>query len=422
MKKFCTTSILIFTILQTLASGVKTGLVVRSDNTHAAFSKERVEQRLGEKIVRFTDDDLDAIKNFSKSGGKLVVAYSKSKELADFMGVEIAPYVHKDILAMGDVNGNVLCTYRTGSILEPRVPANNRLHAKVAAILLDENLRPSGINGAVETDRGIWYAHAVPPSSIDGRKLAKFPGSMPVVGVWSRGEALDAKGWPATAAQLAATGINTIFLLESAKNFDEAANACRKAGLRVHAWIISFTDKDGPDSEEARKALVRKTVKLARKKNIDGIHLDYFRYRPGALKGVEQRKKGAKTLTGLLSRIHRAVASQSRGIKISAAVFPRPRSQLSVGQDITKWTKSGLVDFVCPMSYTNSKTQFIEWAKENIAASSRRKVAMGIGSYANESRLDAKEIHAQVMAAAKLKMHGAVIFILDAELKSRLRK
>lgn len=54
------------------------------------------------------------------------------------------------------------------------------------------------------------------------------------------------------------------------------------------------------------------------------------------------------------------------GLKISVAVFANRDHGLFLGQDWVAWAQEGLVDFVCPMSYTHDRDEHWGWLREHV--------------------------------------------------------
>lgn len=382
------------------------------------FSKARVRENLGAPVAFFEETDLDAIKAFSARGGRLVVANCENPALAAFMGVKPGKWRRFDSAALASPGGAVMAKYETACGRPPAPAAGS----KTVAYLFDSHMRNTGIPGAVATPRGVWYAHAVPPRSMKSGMLAAAKGCA-VRGVWSAGAPLDPRGWDGMAARLAANGFNTLFMSTASPYFAQALESCRKHGIAFHAWYVAFGDTGrSPDSAKDR-AKVRADVAALFRQGVDGVELDYFRYAGGALKTDEARAKGARTLTALLKTISADVAAVKKSRRgkradLSVAVFATPQSQAGVGQNVAAWLESDLVDFVSPMCYTSSAREF---AMQILANGNPSKIVPGIGTGANESRLDALSASAQMTVCAKAKLRGYSLFRLDAELAARLK-
>ena len=387
---------------------------------HPDFSRDQIRKILGSNITFFAETDLASIRAFSAKGGRIVVAYCGDEALGQFMGVKPGKWGKLDCRALG-AGGKVLCSYRTGCAFVPSIPKGNPRHARVVSTIYDSSLRDTGLAGAIETDRGVWYAHAIPPPMMKEGVLSRMPGAIRTRGVWSAGHPLDPGGWRAMADKLAATGFNTVFLKSDCPEFDVAMKECRRAGLSVHAWMIVFGGtKRMPGRKQDVDSAVAEALRLVAK-GVDGIQFDYIRYPIGSGGNRELAASRMQTVTAALKRISAAVRSKSKTVVLSAAVYPVPRTQQSVGQNAPEWLRLRLVDFVSPMCYTESDAEFGEWLAENAAAIPASQMVVGIGTGANESRLDDAAVKRQLDAVYTRKLRGAALFALDAELAARLR-
>ena len=386
---------------------------------HPDLSRDQMRKALGGDVTFFSESDMQSIRAFSARGGRIVVAYSGDEALGQFMGVKPGKWCKLDCRALG-LGGRIQCSYRTGCAFVPTIPKGNPRHARVVSTIYDSSLRDTGLAGAIETDRGIWYAHAVPPPAMSPGAVRRLPGAMRTRGVWTSGHPLDPGGWPSMAKRLVAAGFNTVFIKSDAPEFDEAMKACRKAGLSVHAWMVVFgsTNRSPERKKDVDSAALEALRLVAR--GVDGIQFDYVRYPSGSGGNRELAARRMRTVSAAMTRICRAVRARSRNVVLSAAVYPVPRSQQSVGQNASEWIRLRLVDFVSPMCYTESDAEFGVWLAENAAAIPASQMVVGIGNGANESRLDANGVKRQVDVAFSRKLRGVALFSLDAELAARL--
>ncbi len=385
------------------------------------FSRERIRERLNAPLRFFDENDIAGLRKFAAQGGKIAVANCGNRRLAEFMGVEVDGWRRIDSTALVSPSGKVLCKYECGGAHVPSVPRGaNPLHARVVAKMYDSAMRDTGAAGAVATDRGVWYANAVPPPSIKpGAALP--PRKTRIRGVWTNGAPLDPAGWSGMAARLSAAGFNAVFIRSDSPFFQSALTECRKRGIAVHAWLTAFEGgKRSALSAKDREA-VRAEAAALFKAGVDGVQLDYFRFPAGSLKSAQEKAEGSKLLTGFLAAISRdaAAAGRRRGrrIALSVAVLPAHSSQAGAGQDVQTWLGRKLADFVSPMCYTQSSRVF---ATQVLANGNAAKTVAGIGSGANESRLDAAALNTQMRIAEKAGLAGFAVFRLDAELAARL--
>ncbi len=255
--------------------------------------------------------------------------------------------------------------------------------------------------------------------------------------------------------------------------------AGKKHGVEVHVWKVCYNLSTAPgDFVERMKAENRTQVKadgssvnwlcpshpnnvklecdslceVVSKYDIDGVHFDYIRYpasdhcyctgcreRFGKDTGTEISDwprdvlEGGKAkpefkqwrcdqITALVARVHNEAKRIKPGIKISAAVFcDYPGSRDWVLQDWPVWIDRGYLDFLCPMSYTDSLTRFesLTETQRNLVKD-RIPLYPGIGATATGQRLTPDQVVAQIEIARKLGAGGFVIFNLNAATLQRI--
>ena len=104
------------------------------------------------------------------------------------------------------------------------------------------------------------------------------------------------------------------------------------------------------------------------------------------------------------------------GVALSAAVFPTPAAAAERGQEWPLWLREGLIDFACPMIYTENPSDFSVWLTECLAVAPAEKLVIGIGSGADESQLDAAATAEQISEVRRRGLAGFAFFALDDEL------
>jgi len=218
-------------------------------------------------------------------------------------------------------------------------------------------------------------------------------------------------------------------------------NAARGTGIRVHAWFICFNatraatpeletfrkrgwrlkDAKGkltsyldPSNPNVRAYVLRAIDELARYP-VDGVHLDFIRWGDAAVKPAS----APQTITQFVSeaRVH-----VKRPKWLTAAVYGKyPACIASVGQDWPRWLKFNLVDYVVPMDYTSSMAKYRELlGVQRTPSVNARRTIIGIGVTANESRLDAKQVAAQIAVARQYGFAGQSLFDLDETLEKSI--
>ena len=206
-----------------------------------------------------------------------------------------------------------------------------------------------------------------------------------------------------------------------------------------------------PLQPEAAAHTERVLVDLARRYDLEGIHLDYARYpnqqfdysrfaiaefradiRPRL--GADARREldveaendlfaypdrlpaewkafRRARLTALITRISRSVRAARPGVLVTSAVVADPQDAFDERlQDWRGWLAGRVIDAVAPMAYTQEPARFAEQiaAARNIAGGGA--VWAGIGSY----RLSPAQTIENIQAARKLGAAGFVLFSYDS--------
>lgn len=246
--------------------------------------------------------------------------------------------------------------------------------------------------------------------------------------------------------------------------------ACRKYGVQCHIWKVNYnmgwaTDKafvaqrkaenrtqvnaDGspndrwlcPSHPENQKLEIESMLEVARKYDVDGLHFDYIRYPdsegcfcPGCRTRFETvigrrvnnwpadvRNDGELVTKWLdfrrqqITTVVAAVAGRARqirpGINISAAVFQNwPADRDAVGQDWRLWCQQGYLDFVCPMDYTSSGSQFRHLIQQQLAWAGKVPCYPGIGLSTWSDPTDICRLIEQINVTRELKTGGFTVF------------
>jgi len=207
-----------------------------------------------------------------------------------------------------------------------------------------------------------------------------------------------------------------------------------------------------PVVPDAASYTERVVADLARRYDLDGIHLDYARYpnqqfdysrfaiaefraamQPRlapevrrALDEAEQadlfaypdrfpsdwREFRRARLTALVARIRLAVRAARPEALVTSAVFPDAQEAFDERlQDWRGWLSGRLVDAVAPMAYTQESSRFVEQiAAARDVAGDGRAIWAGIGAY----RLTPAQTIANILAARRLGAGGFVLFSYDS--------
>ena len=282
--------------------------------------------------------------------------------------------------------------------------------------------------------------------------------------VWDHsGRGLYPGNWPRTMQVLKSANVTDLFvnvagpdfahyassILPRSKVFSDCGDqmtACLRAaqgtGIRVHAWIICFNatrgvpkqlesfktrgwrlkDKDGvlttylnPANANVRSFALSIVDEINSRYAVQGIHLDFVRWPHTVAKPAD----AASAVTQFVAEARRRV---KRPRWLTAAVYAKyPRCIETVGQDWVKWLDFDLVDFVVPMDYTESASQFESFLRQHASRSvNARRTIAGIGVTSSESNLSAAQVVEQVRLVRKYGLAGQSLFDLDATLEQKI--
>jgi uncharacterized lipoprotein YddW (UPF0748 family) len=202
---------------------------------------------------------------------------------------------------------------------------------------------------------------------------------------------------------------------------------------------------------DAASHAARVVADLARRYELDGVHLDYARYpnpqfdysrfaiaefradiRPRIAEAMRKELDSAEAadlfaypdrfpgewksfrrarMTALVARVRRAVTVARPGLMITSAVFPDSLEAFEERmQDWRGWLEARLVDAVAPMAYTQEPARFAEQIAAAREIAGGRSVWAGIGAY----RLTPAQTIENIRAARKLGAAGFVLFSYDS--------
>lgn len=414
---------------------------------------------------------VSALEGFVKEGGRLVVFFNATPELARAMGLAPGRWRQENfpwtaIELKSDFGDERRFPYYTEGAIPP-APASPS--AKVAGVLVDADGRHTQVPAIVTSPAGAWFASIPPrayPAAADTiativtgdaaraktrqRKLARFPAGKAVAAWQTSPFPRRPGGWKAAARELSDLGVNTLFLhLQAAdtplkvpgsrglRNLDDAIAACRENDIALHAWVTCLTLDQvpasrrrelsahrtleanrnwlDPSSAKNRADLVDSFLSLARK-GVNGIHLDYMRM-PDS---VDRTPEAAEAITRLVAEASEALRRETPGVALSVAVYPTPEAAARRSQDWPSWVEDGLVDFVTPMIYTASPSTFQSQLDACLAVAPADKVMPGIGTGADECQVGPDVADAEIAMCAKCR--GFAFFALDDALLELLEE
>jgi len=250
--------------------------------------------------------------------------------------------------------------------------------------------------------------------------------------------------------------------------------ACLKYGVRFHVWKVcynlggtrppaefvaklkaegrlqmSYGGKEEkwlcPSHPANQKLESDAFVELA-KKGPHGIHFDYIRY-PGRdncfCDGCRERFEKAygavanwpedvrkiparvaewnefrrAAITAVVRDVARRVRAEAPGVEISAAVFDNYATcRDGVGQDWVLWCREGLLDFVCPMDYTNATSLFagIVARQKGLLGDFPFYPGIGLSSSGADSSGRLRRVVEQIVECRKAGCRGFTVFNFDA--------
>jgi len=258
---------------------------------------------------------------------------------------------------------------------------------------------------------------------------------------------------------------------EHGDQVQQCCEAAKKHGLEVHVWKVNFNlsgapkefvdrmraegrtqvsasgkpqDWLCPSHTENHKLECDSMLEVARNYPVDGLHFDYIRY-PGreccycdgcrarfeadsgrkvaawpaeCFSGSRREEYNAwrcRQITSLVQAVRHQSKQVRPGLKISAAVFGSyPDCRESIAQDWPQWVQEGLLDFVCPMDYTESEPHFGALVENQLKlVAGRIPLYPGIGATASSSGLSADRVVAQIRRARSVGAHGFTVFNFD---------
>ena len=267
-------------------------------------------------------------------------------------------------------------------------------------------------------------------------------------------------------------------IAEGRDQLAESLAACRKYGLKLHAWTICWRSgwrtadeanrpfeaedrrqrsRDGrlsewlcPTHPENRRLLVEAMLELVAK-GVDGVHFDFIRYPDSeycfcprcrdlfarwsgeplaagvASTYASERQKSlwrkfrCAAITAPLKKVSETLrANPSNRCEISAAVFCDPLADPdSVGQDWGAWCRAGLLDFVCPMTYEDDFGWFrrkLDKEAQQVAGRVPQYPGIGLGVWPRDGRAVARFCE-QVRYVREIGRGGFAVFDLNWKLE-----
>jgi uncharacterized lipoprotein YddW (UPF0748 family) len=313
---------------------------------------------------------------------------------------------------------------------------------------------------------GVWSAKAFAAkrrASLEADRhyaLAQKPRVGEIRAVWEHsGMGLYPGDWPRTFRELSRYGITDIFVNVAGAGFahypskvlpasatltrhgDQLAACLRAAsgtGIRVHAWMLCFTGTRGskarldefsrrgwriknkqgtlteyldPSKGDLREYLLKAVGEVAGKYAVAGVHLDFVRWYEGSRLPPDAAAHVGRFVAQARARVKKARPSAL----FTTAVFGKyPSCVKSVGQDWESWLDAGLVDWIVPMTYLEDMEKYNDCVRQQCRTPAHaRRVVVGIGVTAIESRLGVRQVIDQIAEARRRGAAGVAFFDLD---------
>ncbi len=240
-----------------------------------------------------------------------------------------------------------------------------------------------------------------------------------------------------------------------------AVQACHERGLKVHAWIVTYpitisrrskhivkqkypswiirhkgSHNLNPGEPRVRAYIANIAQDIAKRYDVDGLHFDYFRYpqdaesfrdnksyRRYAPKGMSLEAWRRDNLCQQLREINQKVRLYKPNIQISVAPLGKLKQIPTLGrkhgwtayetvhQDVERWAREGLVDFVAPMMYYKDDLYepfLVDWQKR---VGKYVPLVAGLAPYRmHDNGWSAETIIDQIAIARKHKVGGIAFF------------
>ena len=366
---------------------------------------------------------LSTLRRCAAKSEKCVVFYNAGESLGALFGIRPGPWRgDKDgWLSMEAASLSLSVPSPTPNLLPPHLTARAAEGSRVLATWRDAHGRATKLPAVALTPDCAWFAH-VPPLATPSA-VALLQAILKSWGMEGKGSACGASPtvpFPAPDALplYAWTDSPAILKPEDASRFTgffvKVPDGAKKPPLpknadklpALHAWVPC----GHPVAPEAQKKLLDRLLSVASAPRVAGIHLDYVRLPDGAAATSE----ATASLTEFVRSASKALRSAHPDIVLSAAVFPTPASAASVGQDWPAWIREGLLDFVCPMIYTETPARFSADLAACLKAAPATALVPGIGVGADEAQVDAAAFAAELACIREGGCRGGALFTLES--------
>ena len=184
-----------------------------------------------------------------------------------------------------------------------------------------------------------------------------------------------------------------------------AVEECHKRGMECHAWVVCVCPAKGfrdPNSPSTAGYIASICEEITRNYDVDGISLDYIRYRDGKPLGVS-KWQACENITKIVRAIHSRVKSIKPWVKLSCSPIGKYKQNINLtsaynafdmGQDVERWTREGLMDIIFPMSYWDGKN-FYPWMPQWKEIANGKLVAPGLCTYFLDPKEGSRSLYEQ---------------------------
>lgn len=201
-----------------------------------------------------------------------------------------------------------------------------------------------------------------------------------------------------------------------------AIEECHKRNMECHAWVVSVCPAKGfrdPNLPSTAPYIAGICEEIARNYDVDGISLDYIRYRDNKPLGVSQWQ-ACENITKIVRAIHDRVKAVKPWIKLSCSPIGKYKQNINLsskynafdkGQDVERWTREGLMDIVFPMAYWDN-SNFYPWMPQWKQIAHGKIMAPGLGTYFLDPREGNRTLYEQAKQHKFVRYDGGMGFAL----------
>lgn len=230
------------------------------------------------------------------------------------------------------------------------------------------------------------------------------PGYVGKIARWTRGQQETVEGLYASPLQPGAAAYAQTIVTDIARRYELDG---------VHLDYIRYPNDQFDYSRfavAAFRASIRPTLTPAVRRTLDGEDaVDLFAY-PDRFPAEWKTFRRAQ-LSALLVRVREAVKKVRPDALLTVAAAPDPQEAFDVRlQDWRSWVERKLVDAICPMAYAPEPARFAQQIAQVREAAAGSTVWAGIGAY----RLRPEQTIENIQTARRLGAAGFVLFSYDS--------